>query len=112
MLSSHVVENAVKDYLYAVFVESLADLCEILVGAQTCIYLGVVGGIIAMSRRLENRAEINGIYAHCLKVGYPLYYLLYPVYLARELVTGALAAAEAQRVDVINSRLFDPFGRI
>ncbi len=44
---------------------------------------------------------------------YPLDYLFDAVNRsACELFTGPFAAAEAQRVDVINSGSFDPFGRI
>ena len=61
MLSADVVENAVKDNSDAVFVQSLAYLCEVLVSAKAFVNFCVIGGVIAVSRRLKDRSEVNGL---------------------------------------------------
>ena len=53
--SADVVENAVQDYLYAVFVKLFADLCKVFICAKAAVYLAVISGIIAVSVGIEHR---------------------------------------------------------
>ena len=110
MISAHVVENAVQNNSYAVFMESGADLREVLIRAETLIYRVIVGGIIAVLEGLKNRSEVNGVEVHFFKVGYPLDYFQYPAFFARFRKFGAkfFAAAEAKRINMVNVCLFDP----
>lgn len=52
--SADVIENAVQNYLYAVFVKLFADLCKVLICAKATIYLAVISGIIAVSVGIEH----------------------------------------------------------
>ena len=50
----------------------LADLPEILPGAQATIYGVIIPGVITVAVALPERVQENGIYSHGLDVRYPV----------------------------------------
>lgn len=62
-----------------------------------------------MSSGLKDRSEINCVYVHGFQMGDPVYDLSDTGNrLAVKFGTGALAAAEAHRINVIDRGFFDP----
>ena len=70
-ITSGVVEDAVKDDLEAGLVASAHKGDEVIVGAQARVEQLVVGGFVAMSHRLEERANIESGKAQALEVVNP-----------------------------------------
>ena len=60
------VENAVENDLYAVFMKLGADAGKIFLGAEANVDLTVVAGVVAVSVGLEDRRKIYRVYAETL----------------------------------------------
>ena len=65
------VEHTVKDDLDALCVAFLYEICKVCVVAQTAVELLVIGGLVAVSDRLEQRPDIDRIAADLFDVSDP-----------------------------------------
>ena len=60
------VENAVKDYAYPVFMQSVAYKPERIVVSEAAVDLFIINGIVAVLNGLEYRSEVYGVNVHLL----------------------------------------------
>ena len=106
-IPAHMVEHTVHNDLLAPGVAIGHKLPELLVGAQTAVHPAVIDGIIAVGAALEQRADIDGGAADVCCMGRPVVQFL-------ECTRGGLAvifvraAAQPQRIDVIEYRIVIP----
>lgn len=101
-ITSHMVENTVQNYSYAICVKVGTDLFEILVCTKTAVNGLIINSIITVLCGLEKRSQVNGVYVHFFQMRYPFGYLLNAVYGSfGGLVAIGFSPAEAQRVNVV-----------
>ena len=106
-IAAHMVEHAVHDDPLAPRMAVGDEFFELLIGAQPPVYLPVVDGVIAVGAALEQRADIDRRTAKLRRVLCPRIQLLecpgdrLPVIFMR-------AAAQSQRIDVIEYRIVIP----
>ena len=100
-LASYMVEHAVKNYLYTVFVQRIADLLEVLVGTESAVNLGIIRGIISMIGRFKDRSEIYSITAELFDMRDIVYHAKYAANRLAFEVIGLQSTAVAERVDVV-----------
>ena len=108
--ASDMIENAVQYDLNAFFVQSIADLLEILVSAETGIYLAVIAGVVAVSVAFEHGREVHGVAAELFDMVNPVKNLQYAVF--ENAVILERRSAEAQGVYLIKDSLITPVSSI
>ena len=106
-VAAHMVEHTIHDDMLAAGVAVGHELLELFVGAQTAVHPAVVDGIVAVGAALKQRADIDGGAADVCCMGRPVVQFL-------ECTRGGLAvifvraAAQPQRIDVIEYRIVIP----
>ena len=106
-IAAHMVEHAVHDDLLAPLMAGGDKLLEFLVGAETPVYQTVVDGVIAVGTALEQRADIDRRTAKLCRVFCPRIQLFESPG-DRLSVVFMRAAAQSQRIDVIEYRIVIP----
>ena len=103
---AHVVEDSVQHHPDTGVVEGLADLGQVVVGAQAGVRVEVVPGVVAVAVAVEYRVEQNGVRSG-------LFDMVHPVQQTQDAGLSAAVvvrrrAAQAQGVDLINDCLVKP----
>jgi hypothetical protein len=106
-IAAHMVEHAVHDDLLAPLMAGGDKLLEFLIGAETPVYQPVVDGVIAVGTALEQRADIDRRTAKLCRVFCPRIQLFESPG-DRLSVVFMRAAAQSQRIDVIEYRIVMP----
>ena len=106
-IAAHMVEHAVHDDLLAPLMAGGDKFLELLVGAETPVYQTVVDGVIAVGTALEQRADIDRRTAKLCRVLSPRIQLFESPW-DRLSVVFMRAAAQSQRIDVIEYRIVIP----
>ena len=106
-IAAHMVEHAVHDDLLAPLMAGGDKLLEFLIGAETPVYQTVVDGVIAVGTALEQRADIDRRTAKLCRVFCPRIQLFESPG-DRLSVVFMRAAAQSQRIDVIEYRIVIP----
>ena len=103
------VKNAVKNDLYTVFMQSIANISEILICSESAVDDFVVDSVIAVLYRFKNRSEINDIEIHLFKMRDPVDDLANSRYRGfGRFGAGLFTAAESERINMINVAFFYP----
>ena len=106
-IAAHMVEHAVHNDLLAPLMAGGDKFLELLVGAETPVYQTVVDGVIAVGTALEQRADIDRRTAKLCRVLSPRIQLFESPG-DRLSVIFMRAAAQSQRIDVIEYRIVIP----
>ena len=109
-VAAYMVENSVEQNADTVCVQSVAQLFEALVVAQTRVDLFVVYRVVAVLGAFKNRVEHYRVHAHLLEVGDKAVQLIQPVVKLK--VIYPRRSAEAQRVNVVDHGVVYPMHKV
>ena len=106
-IAAHMVEHAVHNDFLAPGMAVCHEFLELFVGAQAAVHQAVIDGVVAVGAALEQRADIDGCAAQTGCVLCPVVQL--PERARRgDPVIFVCAAAQPQRIDVIEYRIVIP----
>ena len=100
------IENAVENHSYPVFMKLSAYRCEILISTEPAVQLTVIPCIVAVCIRLEHRRKIDCVAAQTLYMRYPVSYLIYSAF--GNSVVFKRRSAESQRIYLIKYAFICP----
>ena len=103
------IENAVKHDFYAVFMQSIAHISEILISSESAVDDFVVDSVVTVLYRFKNRSEVNDIEVHLFKMRNPIDDLANSRYRSfGRFGAGLFTAAESERINMVNVAFFYP----
>ena len=106
-IAARVVEHAVQDHPHARRVAAAHEFGQILVGAQAGVQLAIIRGIVAVARRLKQRADVKPRAAQRAQVVDPRDQVVQPMH-RRAIIVSLRRARQAQGVYMIEYRFFIP----